>query len=117
MELNPNLALHYTASVRSAAPLNRSKNRFLRVRTPELHDSKEQANQFKPKNSPKNTYKNPRKGLKSQLFGIRIPAPTTPQHPHTHPLENKYLAFVLSALIALIRGWIAFLSTNDSHWD
>jgi hypothetical protein len=74
MQLNPTLASHYTALVRPAAPLNRSKKQVLRKQTPELHDSKGSTNKSAPQNTRKNTYNTLKKGLKSQLFGPTNPS-------------------------------------------
>jgi hypothetical protein len=74
MKLNPTLASHYTALMRPAAPLNRSKKQVLRKRTPELHDSKEPTGKSAPQNNPENTHNTLKKGLKSQLFGTTNPS-------------------------------------------
>jgi hypothetical protein len=74
MQLNPTLASHYTAHVRPAAPLNPSKKRVLRKRTPELHDSKEPTDKLAPQNTRKNTYNTVKNTTKSQLFGPTNPS-------------------------------------------
>jgi hypothetical protein len=83
MELNPTLASHYTAPARLAGPFKTSRNRVLRKRTPELHDSKAPTNKLTPQNTPKNAYNAAKKALKSQLFGPTNPSPS---HPNAHPL-------------------------------
>jgi hypothetical protein len=89
MQLNPTLAQHYTAHVRSAAPLNRSKIQVLRKRTPELNDSKDPTHQLTSQKSQKITYKSLKKALKNQLFGPTNPGSSHTQRPIAHPLETK----------------------------
>jgi hypothetical protein len=74
MQLNPTLASHHTAHVRPAAPLNPSKKRVLRKRTPELHDSKGMTDKLAPQNTRKNAYNTAKNTTKSQLFGPTNPS-------------------------------------------